>query len=62
MNIAVNKVPPKPSKLKGARAARLLREHRGSRTNDVNNRILLDRLLTIAGKLNVYGMVWYGMV
>jgi hypothetical protein len=56
MNIAVNKVPPKPNKLKGARAERLLREHRGRRTNDVSNRILLDRLLTSKGKLNVYGM------
>jgi hypothetical protein len=53
MNAAVYRVPPSPSREKGASDPRLFREHRGSSTSDDSSRITLDRLLTAGGREKV---------
>ena len=47
-------IPPRPSKLKGAREFKLFREHKGSSTIAVSIRMTLLRAANKVGRLKVF--------
>ncbi len=52
--MAVNKVPPNPNKLNGAKELKFFREHIGNKTANDNKIITLDRWASWPDNPNVY--------